>query len=76
MNSLLKKNRLEDIVDKMCSGVDMETVEAVLEIAVRCTDGNTKERPAMNQVLQLLEQEILSPSPSQTDYYESQSDYC
>ncbi|XP_050224682.1 LRR receptor-like serine/threonine-protein kinase FEI 1 [Mercurialis annua] len=73
MNTLLKENRLEDVVDKKCSDVDMESVEAILEIAARCTDAISDDRPTMNNVSQLLEQEVMSPCPS--DYYESQSDY-
>ncbi|XP_010550651.1 PREDICTED: LRR receptor-like serine/threonine-protein kinase FEI 1 isoform X2 [Tarenaya hassleriana] len=74
MNTLLKENRLEDVVDKRCTDADAETVEAVLEIAARCTDGEPEERPNMNQVLQLIEQEVMSPCPS--DFYDSHSDYC
>ncbi|XP_062116425.1 LRR receptor-like serine/threonine-protein kinase FEI 1 [Humulus lupulus] len=73
MNTLLKENRLEDIVDKRCKDADAETVEAVLEVASRCTDANPDDRPSMGEVLQLLEQEVMSPYPS--DFYESQSDY-
>lgn len=64
---------MENIVDKRCKNADAETVEAILEIAARCTDGNPTTRPTMNQVLQLLEQEVMSPYPS--DYSESQSDH-
>ncbi|XP_059303879.1 LRR receptor-like serine/threonine-protein kinase FEI 2 [Lycium ferocissimum] len=74
MNTLLKENRLEDILDKRCRDADAETVEAILEIAARCTDANPDDRPSMQQVLQFLEQEVMSPCPS--DFYdESQSDY-
>lgn len=73
MNMLLRQNQLEEVVDKRCADTDMETLEAILEIAARCTDGNPDDRPSMNQVLQLLEQEIMSPCPS--DFYESHSDY-
>ncbi|OWM65346.1 LRR receptor-like serine/threonine-protein kinase FEI 2 [Punica granatum] len=73
MNTLLRENQLDDMVDERCTGADPETVEAVLDIAARCTDANPEERPSMNQVLQLLEQEVLSPCPS--DFYESHSDY-
>lgn len=72
-NTLLRENRLEDIVDKGCTDAIMEIVEAILEIAVKCTDANPDERPTMSQVLQLLEQEVMSPYPSD---YESHSDYC
>lgn len=74
MNTLLRENRLEDVVDKKCTDADMETVEAILEIAAKCTDANPDQRPTMSQVLQLLEQEVMSPCPS--DFYESHSDYC
>ncbi|KAJ8771878.1 hypothetical protein K2173_027055 [Erythroxylum novogranatense] len=74
MNTLLRENQLENVVDKRCIDSDMETVEAILEVAARCTDANPDDRPTMNQVLQLLEQEVMSPCP--TDFYESQSDYC
>ncbi|KAM6594140.1 hypothetical protein CsatA_001843 [Cannabis sativa] len=73
MNTLLKENRLEDIVDNRCKDADAETVEAILEVASRCTDANPDDRPSMGEVLQLLEQEVMSPYPS--DFYESQSDY-
>ncbi|KAE8730724.1 putative peptide/nitrate transporter [Hibiscus syriacus] len=58
MNTLLNENRLEDIVDGRCNDDDMETLEAILEVAARCTDANPDERPTMNQVVQLLEQEV------------------
>ncbi|KAH7529153.1 hypothetical protein FEM48_Zijuj05G0154300 [Ziziphus jujuba var. spinosa] len=74
MNTLLKENRLEDVVDKRCKDADAETVEAILEVAARCTDANPDDRPTMNQVLQLLEQEAMSPCAS--DFYESHSDCC
>ncbi|KAJ6977368.1 LRR receptor-like serine/threonine-protein kinase FEI 2 [Populus alba x Populus x berolinensis] len=74
MNTLLRENRLEDVVDTRCKDTDMETLEVILEIATRCTDANPDDRPTMNQALQLLEQEVMSPCPS--DFYESHSDYC
>lgn len=74
MNTLLKENRLADVVDKGCPDADLETVEAILEIAARCNDANPDDRPSMNQVLQLLEQEVMSPCPR--EFYESHSDYC
>nr|KAJ0213672.1 hypothetical protein LSAT_V11C400199280 [Lactuca sativa] len=73
LNTLRKENKLEDVVDKRCTDADASTVEAVLEIAGRCTDANPEERPSMQQVLQFLEQEVLSPCPS--DFYDSHSDY-
>ncbi|KAG5032109.1 hypothetical protein JHK85_016091 [Glycine max] len=57
MNTFLKENRLEDVVDKRCIDADLESVEVILELAASCTDANADERPSMNQVLQILEQE-------------------
>ncbi|CAN4088171.1 unnamed protein product [Withania somnifera] len=74
MNTLLKENRPEDILDRRCRDADAETVEAILEIAARCTDANPDDRPSMQQVLQFLEQEVMSSCAS--DFYEeSHSDY-
>lgn len=73
LNTLRGEDQLENIVDNRCRNADVETVEAILEIAARCTDGNPTMRPTMNQVLQQLEQEVMSPYPS--DYTESHSDY-
>ncbi|KAK8587423.1 hypothetical protein V6N13_086410 [Hibiscus sabdariffa] len=74
MNTLLNENRLEDVVDRRCNDTDIETLEAILEVAAKCTDANPDERPTMNQVVQLLEQEVMSPCPS--DFYDSHSEYC
>ncbi|KGN63649.1 LRR receptor-like serine/threonine-protein kinase FEI 2 [Cucumis sativus] len=73
LNTLRGEDQLENIVDNRCQNADVETVEAILEIAARCTNGNPTVRPTMNQVLQQLEQEVMSPYPS--DYSESHSDY-
>lgn len=74
MNTLLRENRLDDILDRRCPDVDSEEAEAILDIASRCTDADPDRRPSMNEVLQVLEQEVMSPCPS--DFYESHSDYC
>ena len=74
MNTLSRENRLKDFVDKRCRDADPESLEVILEIAARCTDANPDDRPSMNQVLQLLEQEVMSPCPS--DFYDSHSDHC
>ncbi|TYJ99108.1 LRR receptor-like serine/threonine-protein kinase FEI 2 isoform X1 [Cucumis melo var. makuwa] len=73
MHILLRENKMDEIVDKRCKDVDADTVEAILELAAKCTDANPDNRPSMSQVLQFLEQEVMSPCPS--DFYESQSDY-
>ncbi|KAK4489843.1 hypothetical protein RD792_000487 [Penstemon davidsonii] len=73
MNTLVNDNRLEDVVDRRCGDAEVETVEAIVEIAGRCTDANPDERPSMQLVLQFLEQEVMM-SPCLTEFYESQSD--
>lgn len=60
-------------MDNRCKDADAETVEAIVEIAGSCTDANPDDRPSMNEVLQLLEQEVMSPYPS--EFYESHSDH-
>ncbi|PIA62480.1 hypothetical protein AQUCO_00200471v1 [Aquilegia coerulea] len=73
INTLEGENLLEDIVDRRCTDATIETVEAVIDIAERCTDANPDERPLMSWVLQMLE-EVMSPCPS--EFYESHSDHC
>ncbi|KAL5976518.1 hypothetical protein ACLOJK_020851 [Asimina triloba] len=71
MNTLMRENRMQEIVDRKCKDADIETVEAVLDVAARCTDANPDDRPSMNRILQLLE-EIISPCLS--EFYDSHSD--
>ncbi|XP_065039170.1 LRR receptor-like serine/threonine-protein kinase FEI 1 [Musa acuminata AAA Group] len=69
LNTLGEGHRLEEIVDEHCSNVDAEAVEAILDIATMCTDADPEDRPTMSRVLQMLEEEIMSPCLS--DLYES-----
>lgn len=73
MNTLVRENRLVEVVDRRCIDADAGTVEVMIELAARCTDANPDERPTMSQVLQVLEQEVMSPCPS--DFYDSHSDH-
>ncbi|KAG2240012.1 hypothetical protein Bca4012_067670 [Brassica carinata] len=50
MNTLLKEDRLEDVMNKRCVNVDEDSVEALIEIAARCTAANPENRLVMNQV--------------------------
>jgi hypothetical protein len=68
LNMLTGEHRLEEIVDGRCDNVEVETVEAVLDIAAMCTDANPDRRPSMNRVLKMLEEEILSPCVSESYY--------
>jgi hypothetical protein len=49
--------------------VEVEAVEAILDIAAMCTDADPGQRPSMSAVLKMLEEEILSPCMSEL-YYE------
>ncbi|XP_042496490.1 LRR receptor-like serine/threonine-protein kinase FEI 1 isoform X2 [Macadamia integrifolia] len=71
MNTLVREKRLADIVDRRCIDADVETIQVVLDIAARCTDAIPDDRPLMKQVLQVLEEGIMSPCPSE---FESHSD--
>ncbi|XP_078148762.1 leucine-rich repeat protein kinase family protein isoform X2 [Carex rostrata] len=68
LNTLTGEHRLEEIVDERCDNVEVEAVEAVLDIAAMCTDANPDRRPSMNRVLKMLEEEILSPCVSESYY--------
>ncbi|XP_008810950.2 LRR receptor-like serine/threonine-protein kinase FEI 1 isoform X2 [Phoenix dactylifera] len=72
LNTLSGEHRLEEIVDERCGNVDAEAVEAILDIAAMCTEANPDDRPSMNRVLKMLEEEIMSPCLS--DYYEPHLD--
>lgn len=65
---------MEDILDKSSRDADAEIVEAIMEIAARCIQANPDERPSTQHMLQYLEQEVMSPRPSDL-YNESHSDY-
>eukprot|EP01018_Ginkgo_biloba_P001409 Gb_27837 [translate_table: standard] len=72
VNTLLRENRWEDIVDPHGECSCKESMEAVLQIVVRCIASIPEERPTMNRVVQMLEAEIMSPCPS--DFYDSNSE--
>ncbi|RAL39033.1 hypothetical protein DM860_011519 [Cuscuta australis] len=65
MNTIQKEKQhgVEDVLDRRCADADMESVEAVIEIAGRCTDSNPEARPSMQVVLQFLEQEVIAAFP-------------
>ncbi|KAJ3674652.1 hypothetical protein LUZ60_005268 [Juncus effusus] len=76
LNTLTGEHQLDEILDITLTGDDVavEEVEAVLDIAAMCTDANPERRPAMNRVLKMLEEEILSPCLSESYYDESHLD--
>jgi len=68
LNTLTGEHRLEDIIDERCGDVEVEAVEAILDIAAMCTDADPVQRPSMSTVLKMLEEEILSPCMSELCY--------
>ncbi|XP_042453281.1 LRR receptor-like serine/threonine-protein kinase FEI 1 isoform X2 [Zingiber officinale] len=70
LNTLTEESSLDEIVDQKCGNIDAEAVEAILDIAAMCTDANPDHRPSMSRVLQMLEEEIMSPCLNE-ELYES-----
>jgi hypothetical protein len=70
LNILVKENRPRDIVDPYCEGVQMESFEALLHVAIQCVSANPEHRPTMHRVVQVLESEVMTPCPS--DFYDSE----
>ncbi|XP_019153164.1 PREDICTED: LRR receptor-like serine/threonine-protein kinase FEI 1 isoform X1 [Ipomoea nil] len=72
LNFLVTENRPQDIVDPLCEGMQQESLDALLSIAIQCVSSNPEDRPTMHRVLQKLESEVMTPCPS--DFYDSNSD--
>ncbi|XP_043695111.1 LRR receptor-like serine/threonine-protein kinase FEI 1 isoform X2 [Telopea speciosissima] len=72
LNFLVVENRQRDIVDPHCEGVQAESLDALLSVAIQCVSSIPEDRPTMHRVVQLLESEVMTPCPS--DFYDSNSD--
>lgn len=70
LNLLVKENRPRDIIDPQCEGVQIESFEALLHVAIQCVSANPEHRPTMHRVVQVIESEIMTPCPS--DFYDSE----
>ncbi|XP_078429887.1 leucine-rich repeat protein kinase family protein isoform X2 [Wolffia australiana] len=68
INTLSEQDMFEDVVDPKCSGMDVESVEAVLDMALMCTEAGPNDRPTMARVLKMLEELLLTPCPSDVDF--------
>ena len=73
LNFLVTENRQREIVDTQCEGVQVESLDALLSVAIQCVSSNPEDRPTMHRVVQLLESEVMTPCPS--DFYDSNSDW-
>ncbi|KAK9985120.1 hypothetical protein SO802_034645 [Lithocarpus litseifolius] len=72
LNFLVTENRQREMVDPQCEGVQAESLDALLSVAIQCVSSNPEDRPTMHRVVQLLESEVMTPCPS--DFYDSNSD--
>lgn len=59
-------------MDVQCEGVQLESLDALLSVAIQCVSSSPEDRPTMHRVIQMLESEVMTPCPS--DYYDSNSD--
>ncbi|CAA0838293.1 LRR receptor-like serine/threonine-protein kinase FEI 1 [Striga hermonthica] len=72
LNYLVTENRQREIVDPHCERVQIESLDALLSIAIQCVSSSPEDRPTMHRVVQILESEVMTPCPS--DFYDSSSD--
>ncbi|KAL3498138.1 hypothetical protein ACH5RR_040870 [Cinchona calisaya] len=72
LNFLMSENRQREIVDPQCEGVQAETLDALLAVAIQCVSSAPEDRPTMHRVVQTLESEVMTPCPS--DFYDSASE--
>ncbi|KAF6168790.1 hypothetical protein GIB67_012188 [Kingdonia uniflora] len=72
LNFLGVENRQREIVDLNCEGVQTESLDALLSVAIQCVSSSPDDRPTMHKVVQVLESEVMTPCPS--DFYDSSSE--
>ncbi|KAJ0609022.1 putative protein kinase RLK-Pelle-LRR-XIIIa family [Helianthus debilis subsp. tardiflorus] len=72
LNHLITEDRQREIIDTNCEGVESETLDALLSVAIQCVSSSPEDRPTMHRVVQTLESEVMTPCPS--DFYDSSSD--
>nr|VVV75649.1 unnamed protein product [Nymphaea colorata] len=70
MNLLASESKLREIADPSCEGVQPESLDALVLIAMQCVSSNPEDRPTMHRVVQILESEVMTPCPS--DFYDSE----
>ncbi|XP_074566165.1 LRR receptor-like serine/threonine-protein kinase FEI 1 [Curcuma longa] len=72
LNFLIVENRPREIIDPTCEGTQIESLDALLSVAIQCVSSSPEDRPTMHRVVQMLESEVMTPCPS--DFYDSNSD--
>ncbi|GLJ25784.1 hypothetical protein SUGI_0493720 [Cryptomeria japonica] len=63
VNTLMADSRLEEIVDSKCDCISLDTIESFLDIATMCVAPSPEDRPTMNRVVKMLEEETMPPGP-------------
>ncbi|XP_057799027.1 LRR receptor-like serine/threonine-protein kinase FEI 2 [Salvia miltiorrhiza] len=69
LNFLVSEQRQREMVDPHCEGVQTESLDVILSIAIQCVSSLPEDRPTMHRVVQVLESEVTTPCPS--DFYDS-----
>ncbi|GKE75723.1 LRR receptor-like serine/threonine-protein kinase FEI 1, partial [Tanacetum coccineum] len=72
LNYLVTEDRQHEIIDGNCEGVESETVDPLLSVAIQCVSTSPEDRPTMHMVVKTLESDVMTPCPS--DFYDSSSD--
>ncbi|PKA45985.1 LRR receptor-like serine/threonine-protein kinase FEI 1 [Apostasia shenzhenica] len=72
LHFLVAENRSLEMIDPQCVGVQLESLNALLQVANQCVASCPEDRPTMHRVVQVLESEVMTPCPS--DFYDSSSD--
>ncbi|KAJ4839788.1 hypothetical protein Tsubulata_033809 [Turnera subulata] len=56
IKKLLRENRLDDIVDRnLKTNYDRKEVETIIQVALLCTQSSPEDRPAMAEVVKMLQ---------------------
>ncbi|XP_020094183.1 LRR receptor-like serine/threonine-protein kinase FEI 1 isoform X1 [Ananas comosus] len=69
LNFLVAENRRREIIDPNCEGVQIDSLDALLSVAIQCVSSAPEDRPTMHRVVQMLESNVITPCPS--DFYDS-----
>jgi hypothetical protein len=73
MEMLIKVNTyVEVLLDPACREAPRESLETLLALATSCVSVSPERRPSMNNVVQILEADSISPYLS--DFYDTNSD--
>ncbi|KAL0396556.1 UNVERIFIED_CONTAM: putative LRR receptor-like serine/threonine-protein kinase [Sesamum calycinum] len=61
VKKLQREKRLDAIVDRnLCRNYDIDDVEMIIQVALLCTQSSPEDRPAMSEVIRMLEGEGLA----------------